>query len=121
MLATERLLEIQAAFADQVSRIVVLELDGETLRLIVYLEDGSNLRITEQWSGDRLRRYSYYWLTDENQLEIGWDNAPHHTHLSTFPHHKHVRGQKAPEASTQTCLEDVMAFILSWADKETHG
>jgi len=113
MLATERLLEIEAAFADQVTRIVVLELDGETLRLILYLNDGANFRVAEQWSGGKLKRYSYYWLTGENQLKIGWDNAPHHTKLSTFPHHKHVSGKPAPEASMETSLEDVMAVILS--------
>lgn len=113
MLATERLLEIEQTFAGQISRLVVLELDGETLRLILYLKNGSNLRVTEQWSGDKLRRYSYYWLTGENQLKIGWDNAPHHTKVSTFPHHKHVSGQPMPEASLETSLEDVMAVILS--------
>ena len=113
MLATERLLEIEAAFANQVARIVVLELDGETLRLILYLNDGANLRVTEQWDRDKLKRYSYYWLTGENQLKIGWDNAPHHTKLSTFPHHKHVDGKLAPEALMETSLEDVMAVILS--------
>jgi len=60
MLATERLLEIEAAFGEQVQSIVPLELDGETLRLILYLEDGTNLRITEQWWGKTLKRYSYY-------------------------------------------------------------
>lgn len=121
MLATERLLEIEAAFVDQVLRMVVLELDGETLRLIIYLKDGSNLRVAEQWSGERLKRYSYYWLTEENQLRIGWDNAPHHTRLSTFPHHKHIGGKQTPEASTQTSLEDVMAVIFSLASDETFG
>lgn len=113
MLATERLLEIEETFADQVARIVVLELDGETLRLILYLKDGANLRVAEQWSDDKLKRYSYYWLTRENQLRIGWDNAPHHTKLSTFPHHQHVSGQPTPKASMQTSLADVMAVIRS--------
>ena len=113
MLATERLLEIEEVFAARVSRIVVLELDGEALRLIMYLRDGTNLRVTEQWSGEKLKRYSYYWLSEENQLKVGWDNAPHHTRLSTFPHHKHVGGERYPEASAQTSLEDVMAVILS--------
>ena len=116
MLATERLIEIEAAFADQISRIVIVELDGETLRLVIYLKDGANLRVAEQWSGNKLKRYSYYWLTEENQLIIGWDNAPHHTQLSTFPHHKHVSDKQTPEASTETSLEDVMAVILSTQD-----
>ena len=47
MLAAERLLEIGETFGEQVQSIVPLELDGETLRLILYLKDGTNLRVTE--------------------------------------------------------------------------
>ena len=50
MLATERLLEIETNFSELVERIVPGELDGETLRLVLYLKDGANLRVTEQWS-----------------------------------------------------------------------
>jgi len=84
MLASERLLEIEEKFADDVQRIVPVEMDGETLRIILYLKDGTNLRVTEQWEGKILKRYSYYWLTHSNELQIGWDNAPHYTHLETF-------------------------------------
>lgn len=90
MLATERLLEIETLFGDSAERIVPLELDGETLRLVVHLKDGTNLRVAEQWAGGVLERYSYYWLTSENLLKVGWDNAPHHTRVETYPHHKHV-------------------------------
>ncbi|MDO8723586.1 MAG: hypothetical protein Q7J31_15370 [Syntrophales bacterium] len=34
------------------------ELDGESLRLILYLKDGTNLRVTEQWSEKTLKRYN---------------------------------------------------------------
>ncbi|HXG22438.1 MAG TPA: DUF6516 family protein [Methylomirabilota bacterium] len=111
MLATERLLEIEQRFDTAITRIVPLELDGQTLRLILYLKDGTNLRLTEQWNGDQLERYSYYWLTPENELKIGWDNAPHHTHLDTFPHHKHVDRQANLQPSSETRLEEVMASI----------
>ncbi|MCZ7574865.1 MAG: DUF6516 family protein [Ardenticatenaceae bacterium] len=111
MVATERLLQIEERFGKDVDRIVVLELDGETLRLVLSLNDGTNLRLTEQWSGDTLERYSYYWLTASNELKIGWDNAPHHTHLATFPHHKHVTRQENLQPSFETSLEDVVAFI----------
>ena len=43
MLATERLLEIEETHGGRVQRVVPLELDGETLRLILYLKDGTNL------------------------------------------------------------------------------
>ena len=112
MLATERLLEIEETYGDRVNRIVPLELDSETLRLVLYLEDGANLRVTEQWQDKTLQRYTYYWLTAANTLKIGWDNAPHHTQLETFPHHKHVEQQANLRSSRETCLEDVMAIVL---------
>jgi len=115
MLAPERLRQIEIAYGSSVQRIVLLEQDDEALRLIIFLQDGANLRITEQWSGSRLIRYSYYWLTAENGLIIGWDNAPHHTHLVTFPHHKHVGQQSDLQPSQETNLDAVMAVILSSA------
>jgi len=39
VLASERLLEIREQFGVRVERLVPLELDGEALRLILYLED----------------------------------------------------------------------------------
>jgi len=50
MLAPERLLEIEEKFGTKVDRIVPVEFDEETLRVILYLKDGTNLRVTEQWS-----------------------------------------------------------------------
>ncbi len=112
MLATERLLEIEEALGEKVQSIVPLELDGETLRLILYLKDGTNLRVTEQWQGETLLRYSYYWLTPADGLKVGWDNAPHHARLKNFPHHKHVGRKENRQPSFETCLEEVMAVIL---------
>jgi len=43
MLAAERLFEIEEAFGEKVQGIVPLELDGETLRLILYLT------VSERW------------------------------------------------------------------------
>jgi hypothetical protein len=113
MLASDRLLEIVQAYAAKVSRIVALELDDETLRLIIYLKDGTNLRVVEQWQGRQLERYSYYWLTTTNSLKVGWDNAPHHQRLESFPHHKHVGTQENRQPSYETALEAVMAVVLS--------
>jgi len=112
MLASERLLEIEEKFEEDVERIVPVELDGETLRVVLYLKDGTNLRVTEQWAGKVLKRYSYYWLNAANDLKVGWDNAPHHTKLRSFPHHKHIGRQKDLQPSTETSLEEVMGIIL---------
>jgi hypothetical protein len=91
MLASERLLEIEEKFEVKVERIVPVELDEEALRVILYLKDGTNLRVTEQWAGKVLKRYSYYWLNSA--------------------HHKHVGKQGDLQASAETCLEEVMGFI----------
>lgn len=111
MLATDRLAEIEAKFSEIVQDIRLLELDGETLRLILYLKDDSNLRVTEQWEGETLKRYSYYWLSSTNELKCGWDNAPHHKQIETFPHHKHVAQQKNIQPSEETSLEKVIKVI----------
>ena len=113
MQASQRLLEIEQAYEDQVQSIVPIELDDETLRLIIHLYDDSSLRVTEQWDGAKLARYSYYWLTQEDALLIGWDNSPHHKTILTFPHHKHVGQQRDLQASRETCLEDVMRVVLA--------
>ena len=111
-MAVDRLLQIETLFAAHAARIVVIELVEELLRLILYFKDGSNLRVIEQWNEDALERYSYYWLTGENELKIGWDNAPHHTRLQNFPHHKHVGRQANMSPSFEITLEDVMQVIL---------
>ena len=95
----------------EIGRIIPLELDGQTLRLILYLHDGTHLRLTEQWNGDGLGHDSYYWLTTTNELKIGWDNVPHHTCLATFSHHKRDGHQRNIQPSTDTRLEEVMTFI----------
>jgi hypothetical protein len=113
MLATDRLLEIEQAYAAKVSRIVTLELDDQTLGLVIYLKDGTNLPVVEQWQGRQLERYSYYWLTATNSLKIGWDNAPHHQRLENFPHHKHVGAQENRQPSYEMSLEAIMTVVLS--------
>ncbi len=112
MLAPERLLEIEEKFGTKVERIVPVEFDEETLRVILYLKDGTNLRVTEQWAGKVLRRYSYYWLNSTNELKVGWDNAPHHTQMESFPHHKHLGQPGNLQPSKETSLDEVMGAIL---------
>ena len=111
MFASERLLEIEEKFEEMVERIVPVELDGETLRVVLHLKDDTSLRVTEQWAGKVLKRYSYYWLNSASELKVGWDNAPHHTQLENFPHHKHIVQQKNMQPSRETSLEEVMRVI----------
>ena len=118
MRATDRLLEIEALSSDLAFAVVPLDIDGEALRIILYLNDGTTLRVTEQWQGSMLRKYSYYWLNSENTLRVGWNNAPHHhkRNLAQYPHHKHVGSQTNIQDSAETTLEMVLEVIRDQAN-----
>ena len=102
-------------FSDLIASIEFLQHESsqnlELFKCKVILRDGSNLRILEKYQNDKLVYYSYYWLTTANELIIGWDCAPHHPHLKTFPHHKHFTGRKKPVTSDERNLSDVFEFI----------
>jgi hypothetical protein len=74
-------------FGDVVTRTAFI---GGTLaspnKLRLILNDGSFLDVWLSMDGD----YAYHW---EQRRQSGrmyrWDNAPHHPHVSTFPHHFH--------------------------------
>lgn len=76
------------------------------LRLI----DGSSLRIWEKILENSLQRYSYYWLDELDNQIIGWDNAPHHPDIETFPDHKHVSGKSL---ASKDKLVDVLKYIAN--------
>ena len=107
-----RILDIYAKYGEHIEAIVPLKIEDEYMKIIIYLSDDTNLRVAEEWDGDKLVHYSYYWLAPDNRLKIGWDNSPHHKKLQNFPHHKHVRRQENRQSSVETCLEDVMKVII---------
>lgn len=108
-----------AEFGDVVSDVDIHSVSAEEesyrhIKLTVRLADGSNLRVSEfTIPGEDPIRYSYYWLDSANTLIVGWDNAPHHRGVSTFPHHKHVRRQDNVLPSEQRNLRDVLREIQS--------
>jgi len=75
----------------------------------VVFKDFSMLFIREIWKDEELLKYAYYWYTVNNELVVGWDNAPHHKEIETFPHHKH--SAKGVEPSTETNLPSVIEYI----------
>jgi hypothetical protein len=79
----------------------------------IQLIDGSNLRISETRSNQKRIQYSYYWLDEENDIIVGWDNAPHHPQISTYPHHKHVQKQDNVLDSKENSLDSVLNFITT--------
>lgn len=59
-------------------------------------------------------RYAYHYQDGSNNLIFRYDNAPHHPHIFTYPHHKHVGS--AIEPSQNPDLGDVLSEIegLLW-------
>ena len=57
------------------------------------------------------RKHSYQWMSKDFELKIRWDNALHHRHIATFPHHKHVGSEDKIEESENMTLEIVLIFI----------
>jgi len=89
------------AFTDIVEAIETLEvLERESvskLKAKLRLFDGSILWVREVWIKGIMVAYSYYWLRPDETVIIGWDNAPHHESVRTFPHHKHI-GERIEES-----------------------
>ncbi|MFC2089051.1 DUF6516 family protein [Calditrichota bacterium] len=79
------------------------------LQAKVILIDASILRIREVYLKNELIAYSYYWLRDDNSLIMGWDNAPHHKEIKSFPHHRHLKN--SVEQSNEQNLQEVLNFI----------
>ena len=77
------------------AEIEILRFDAKSglIEGVLYFADGSRLEFTERVVIE-LRRlvkqeYRYQFVRNEEAV-FRYDNAPHHTHISTHPHHKHV-------------------------------
>lgn len=95
-----------------VKQLQVLDLVDEAtvkyLKCRAELLDGSSLHVIESSLLGK-NKYSYHWQDAGNLLVIRWDNAPHHPHLETFPHHRHEGGSLLE--SPRVVIEDVLAEI----------
>ena len=103
-------------FSDIFEFIEKLELSEEEhvtkIKAKIKLFDGSALWIREVWMREEIEVYSYYWLRSDETIIMGWDNAPHHKEIKTFPHHRHM-GNKI-EPSQEKNLRDVLSFIRNF-------
>jgi hypothetical protein len=103
-------------YADIIERIEKLEISEEEMitRLKAKLRffDGTVLYVREVWLNENVDSYSYYWLRSDETVIIGWDNAPHHLRISSFPHHKHI-GDRI-EISSERNLGEVLGSIRAF-------
>jgi len=81
------------------------------IRLRIKFIDNSTLYVSEVYINRNLVKYSYYWFDANKNLIIGWDNAPHHRKVRTYPHHKHVGSKENIVESEEHDLRAVLRFI----------
>ena len=106
-----RIASIWSILAEFVTEVTVTRVDYHAFKLKVTLVNGTTIRINEQYYRDVVEHYAYYWLDADSHLLVGWDNAPHHSHLPGFPHHKHVGSQGNIQPSEETTPEDILAAV----------
>ena len=81
----------------------------EQLKADMQLVDGSRLQVNEVYIGGQLRKYAYYRLTPGGEVLQGWDNAPHHPEIASYPHHLHQ--QDGVHSSQVRSLSDVFELV----------
>lgn len=95
-----------------VKQVQVIDLIDEAtvkhLNCRAELVDASTLHINESSIRGK-NKYSYHWQDAQNQLIIRWDNAPHHLHLASFPHHRHEGG--SVHENPRVSIDEVLAEI----------
>ena len=111
-----RLKQTVKTFSDIVEAIEDLEIvEREIVSKIkakLRLFDGSMLWVREVWVNETIEAYSYYWLRPDKTVIMGWDNAPHHQSVKTFPHHKHI-GDRVEESQERE-MTQILKFIKNF-------
>jgi len=107
-----RIASAYAVCGELISAVEILPARAPNLaRFRLTFTDGGCLHVSEDWQSGALGSYSYYWLDSADALIVGWDNSPHHSAISTYPHHKHVGAQERREPAVETSLEAVLNAI----------
>lgn len=108
--------KIAGEYSDIVGSVEQLEISEEeqvsVLKAKLRLFDGTILWVREVRVRDIVEAYSYYWLRPDDTVIIGWDNAPHHKEIASFPHHKHVSNNVEP--SQEKNLREVLTFLRNF-------
>lgn len=79
-------------------------------KAVARLADGTSLHLNEVWIDDELRKYAYYQVMPTGEVLRGWDNAPHHPEVRTYPHHLHCADDvRLSEARTLPEVLDMLA------------
>jgi len=106
----------RSAFIESID--VEYEAKSKTVGLIhgtVGMVDGSTLQFMElvNIKRDKMTRpkYRFHFMDSADKMVFRFDNAPHHLEVTTYPHHKHIRGEEKPKPSKEIGLRDVLLEI----------
>ncbi len=98
MISTKSLRDLLNKYRDIILRIEELNIverkDIRREKAVLILRDMSRVCIRRIFRGNELVAYSYYWLDPEGNIIEGWDNAPHHPEIESFPHHRHTKNRR---------------------------
>lgn len=66
-----------------------------------------------EYRDEQVRNYAFHWQDADKTLRVRWDNAPHHSHIATYPHHKHTPEGifESWEMTLESVLEQVDQFL----------
>lgn len=86
---------------------------GFYIKIRASLINDTELYIRE-YSDVNERNYSYHWQDSNRQLLMRWDNAGHHRHIETYPHHVHHSSNilTSYHISCEEILKDIEDRIL---------
>jgi len=89
--------------------------NGRYISLKIMLKD-KTLLFAREYLDENERYYSFHWQDTEDKLIVRWDNARHHKHIRTYPHHKHI-GETVTE-SFEISLHEVLAYIEEYGKEK---
>lgn len=80
----------------------------------VMFDNGDRLDFVEVVNTGRAAKikYRYQYMNADRVMLFRYDNAPHHHHIPTFPHHKHEAEQiiSSDEPTLERVLLEIAAF-----------
>ncbi len=103
-------------YSSIINRWIVVEKITDPLlnyfKIRIFFSDNTMLSVFDKFNLQTgVRKYSFDWRDETNNLIIRWDNSPHHPYIATFPHHKHVSVETNILESVEMTLEDALDFI----------
>jgi Family of unknown function (DUF6516) len=92
-------------------KALTLDIEPNRYRIVLEIEfsSGVQLFVKDYLFEDGRRKYSYHCQDSAGNLVFRYDNAPHWTGLSTFPHHKHLPDAvvESPPMSLESICKEI--------------